>query len=296
MIDISVVICTYNRCESLKSTLDSFLKQECDGTFDYEVIIVDNNSKDKTKNVVESYNQKFNSHLKYVFEQNQGLSYARNRGIKESKGKIIAFTDDDCIVERRWLLKIWTKFKDNNDIDVILGNGFWENGKPIYEKGDMDILRGNGLNMSFRSQIFKEIALFDVFLGPGSMGCSADDTEFIYRLSKRNKKIVFCDEITIVHKHRVDLSEERNIFYRDVKGHMIFLLKHALRERDSYALKTIYWSVCKMLSGLFNAIKSNNLKRVRWKLVHLRGIFVGLTKGIYIWLIISPLKDQYAKS
>lgn len=82
---ISIIISTYNRCESLKDTLDSLLNQEIDGSFDYEVIITDNNSKDKTKEVVESCKEKFNGRLRYLFEPQQGKSYALNRAIKESK-------------------------------------------------------------------------------------------------------------------------------------------------------------------------------------------------------------------
>jgi len=80
---ISVIICTYNRCESLKDTLDSLLAQECDGTFNWEVIVVDNNSKDRTKEVVESYMHKFGGKLRYLFEPRQGKSHALNKEIKK---------------------------------------------------------------------------------------------------------------------------------------------------------------------------------------------------------------------
>jgi len=108
----SVIIATFNRCESLRSTLDSFLTQELCASFDYEIIIVDNNSKDETKKVFESYSLRFNSKLKYIFEPCQGKSHALNTGIKEARGEIIALTDDDCIMDKRWLYSLYVAFRD----------------------------------------------------------------------------------------------------------------------------------------------------------------------------------------
>ena len=103
---ISIIIATYNRRSHLILTLESLLKQQTDASFEYEVIVVDNNSNDATKTAVESEFSKWNGRLKYFLEPNKGKSYAMNKGINESKGQIIAFTDDDVIVDPRWLLNI----------------------------------------------------------------------------------------------------------------------------------------------------------------------------------------------
>lgn len=108
---ISVIICTYNRHESLKDTLNSLITQERDGSFDYEVIVVDNNSNDETKRIVNAYELQANDKLKYLFEPKQGKSYALNRGILESRGEAIAFTDDDAVADRNWVREIWLTFK-----------------------------------------------------------------------------------------------------------------------------------------------------------------------------------------
>lgn len=100
-IDISVVICTYNRVQLLPGILDGLLRQELDPQW-FEVIVVDNNSTDATRTVVESYS---NSpvHIKYCLELKQGLANARNRGWKEARGAYIAYVDDDCQVPPEWL-------------------------------------------------------------------------------------------------------------------------------------------------------------------------------------------------
>src|SRR3972149_142120 len=99
---ISVVVCTYNRCEDLRRALQSLILQDFPAT-DYEILVVDNNSIDKTKDVVGNFLKISSSNVKYVFETAQGLSHARNRGIKEAKGEIISFIDDDVIVAKDWL-------------------------------------------------------------------------------------------------------------------------------------------------------------------------------------------------
>jgi len=104
--DISIVICTYNRSALLKKALDSVLNINTRPEISYEVIVIDNNSTDDTQSVVKSNEPKFDGRLKCFIELNKGLSNARNRGIKESEGGIIVFTDDDVKVDRDWILSI----------------------------------------------------------------------------------------------------------------------------------------------------------------------------------------------
>ena len=95
---ISVVVCTYNRAESLRETIYSLLKQDLKAV-PMEILVVDNNSSDNTKNVVASFGEGNQFPIRCVFEGQQGLGYARNTGIQAAKGEIIAFIDDDIEVE-----------------------------------------------------------------------------------------------------------------------------------------------------------------------------------------------------
>ena len=95
MIRLSLVIATYNRAEQLMVTLGSVAMQNAEAE-SWECIVVDNNSSDNTRERVEAFKSKHNSlNIRYIFEQNQGLSYARNAGIVASRGDIVAFIDDD---------------------------------------------------------------------------------------------------------------------------------------------------------------------------------------------------------
>lgn len=98
---ISVIVCTYNRAETLQRMLSSFFLQRHLDEIDHELIVIDNNSRDATRSVAESHLTQ--PHHRYVFEPRQGLSAARNRGVLEARGQYLAFLDDDVIVGSLWL-------------------------------------------------------------------------------------------------------------------------------------------------------------------------------------------------
>jgi glycosyltransferase involved in cell wall biosynthesis len=221
LVSISVIIATYNRCESLKDTLNSLLAQEGSGSFDYEILVIDNNSKDKTKEVVESYLSKFNGKIRYLFEPKQGKTFALNRAIKEAKGEILAFTDDDVIIDKEWLLNIFECFK-KYDCDGIGGRILplylesapkWVKdnrallGGPIanYDYGkDTQIYNNNfqpfvGSNMSFKKYCFDKVGLFRTDFGPGTAYWS-DDTEFFMRVEAFSKNLYYCGKALVWHK------------------------------------------------------------------------------------------------
>ena len=96
---ITLIICTYNREKYIGPLLDSVAKNDYPTT-DYEIVLVDNNCTDNTRGVCEQF---ATAHpeitLRYVVETEQGLSAARNKGIKEAKGDIIIYVDDDALVD-----------------------------------------------------------------------------------------------------------------------------------------------------------------------------------------------------
>lgn len=225
MIKISVIICTYNRYESLKNTLNSLLSQECDKGFDYEVIVVDNNSEDKTKETVESYIPKFNGKLRYLFEPRQGKSYALNTGIKESKGEIISFTDDDVLPDKCWLSNLHQTFKETNAV-CIGGNvkPKWNCQKPkwlevkglfslqgplcINDRGNeiSDNINPVGCNMAIRKDIFDKYGGFRTDLQRVGNGLiSGEDTVFCQGLRNEGEKIVYNPNALVYHV----ISQER---------------------------------------------------------------------------------------
>lgn len=101
----SIVIATYNRAGDLAGTLDSLAALRPDGP--WEVVVVDNNSTDGTRGVVEAAAARFPVELRYVFERQQGRSPALNAGIRASRGAVVVTTDDDVRVPASWLNEAW---------------------------------------------------------------------------------------------------------------------------------------------------------------------------------------------
>ena len=89
----TVVLCTYNRCESLAKALASTACLQLPGSVDWEVLVVDNNSSDRTREVAEEYCRRSPGHFRYLFEPRQGKSHALNTGIREARGDVIAFIE-----------------------------------------------------------------------------------------------------------------------------------------------------------------------------------------------------------
>jgi glycosyltransferase involved in cell wall biosynthesis len=119
--DVSVVISTFNRSPSLLFTLDSLRHQFVEDDLDYEVLVVDNNSTDDTRVVVEELIAGGYSRLRYIFEARQGVSFGRNAGIAAARAPIVAFTDDDNDVGRMWIATIKASLDAHPDVDVLGG-------------------------------------------------------------------------------------------------------------------------------------------------------------------------------
>jgi GT2 family glycosyltransferase len=116
--EISVVISTYNRRDSLARTIESVLAQT--DAPEYELIVVDNRSTDRTAPLIKEYVYR-SDRVRYVFEPKQGVAYGRNAGIGRAVAPIIAFTDDDVVVSANWLKAIHTAFEEKPQFGCIGG-------------------------------------------------------------------------------------------------------------------------------------------------------------------------------
>ena len=112
--NITVILCTYNRYESLAKALDSLAALVVPETVEWNVLVVDNNSSDGTRAIVERFCQRYPSRFHYLFEPRQGKSYALNAGIHEASGEVLAFVDDDVIVEATWLQNLTSPLQNTD--------------------------------------------------------------------------------------------------------------------------------------------------------------------------------------
>jgi len=185
---VSIVICTHNRVESLnKLALKSISKLRY---INYEVIIIDDASTDRTEETIKKYQNKM-TNLKYIKNnKSRGLCFVRNLGVKNSKGEIIAFTDDDCIVDKNWLKELVKPYLKDKEIMVVGGTTYIRNTKKIFIQGWI-----SGCNMSFRKEVFNRF-LFDTNLKYSHLH---DETDLIYRIKNKNLKMHITNKAIIKH-------------------------------------------------------------------------------------------------
>jgi glycosyltransferase involved in cell wall biosynthesis len=179
----SVLIATYNRAGDLRDTLSSLASLQPDGP--WEVIVIDNNSSDETRLVVESSAPGFPAPLRYCFEQKQGRSPALNTGIAAARGEIIVTTDDDVRVPAEWLQSA-SRALAELQCDYVGGRvlPIWGAARPAWlpdrggkqwavvallDYGNQPLEFGArvplGVNMAFRRDAFERAGGFDPEIG-----------------------------------------------------------------------------------------------------------------------------------
>src|SRR5205085_3185164 len=214
----SVVIATYNRADELPRTLQSLAAVEVPEP--WEVLIVDNNSKDNTREVVREAQKTFPVPLHYLQETQQGRSAALNTGIKAAQGEIIAVTDDDVRLEPNWLTNAEEALK-RLDCDYLGGKALplWGGERPswipearcihwaviaLLDYGPEPIPLGDyvplGVNMVFRREAFDRAGLWDNTLGRKAGTLPGQEVrEWVQRARAANVKGFYSPNLVVHH-------------------------------------------------------------------------------------------------
>jgi len=224
--DLSVVLCTYNRADQLPAALDALLSQI--GNVSYEVVVVDNNSRDGTAALVRGLAEQ-DARIRYEFEAKQGLSNARNRGIAVARAPIIAFTDDDVRVAHRWAEQILLAFAANRDIDYIGGRvlprwmqppprwltaAHWSplalqdyGAEPFVTSRELAICLV-GANLAFRRRVFDRLGGFTPELGRIKDGIgSTEDHDMQLRIWRAGMRGLYTPSVVAI----ADVTPDRMV-------------------------------------------------------------------------------------
>ena len=217
--DASIIVCTYNRAESLRDTLRALRAQQVPGARQWEVIVVDNNSKDHTRKLVGEAQREWPL-LRYEFEQAQGLSHARNKGIAVAQGDVLLFTDDDVVPEPDWM-EVTLNGLEKTNADACGGYiaPIWETPPPAWlterfygflairtdHTDDYPITSATqapfGANMAIKKSVFDQVGLFDTSRGrKGNVLASGEDGELFERILAADFKAIFLGQSRVHHK------------------------------------------------------------------------------------------------
>ncbi len=223
---VSVVVCTRDRPIDLKSCLESILNID---PAPGETIVIDNApASELTRHVVGEF-----SGVRYVQEPRPGLDWARNRGLLESKGEIVAFTDDDVIVDTRWIgelvramdsqpkpgivtglivpLEFESEAQEQFEIYGGFGRGF-EQRSFFHPRGEGPMPwkfagtghLGSGANMAIHREVFEHLGGFAPELDTGTATEGGGDLEMYYRTLKGGYSITYHPSALVWHRHRED--------------------------------------------------------------------------------------------
>ena len=218
---ISVIICTYNREEFLPNLIKSITQQTLDKQ-QYEILFINNNSTDQTETLCQQYIQQYSAwSIRYFVETQQGLSYARNRGITEAQGEYITFADDDALLAPDFLQQVCNHLDQHPDIAEVGGPIYLKYlGKiPAWENPYMNSLLGyfhpsstsyqmkrknkkypRGSNMTFRTHIFSTCGHFNVALGRVKrIMLGGEEKDIAFRILDQQKKISYIPEAIVYH-------------------------------------------------------------------------------------------------
>lgn len=214
-IKLSIIICTYNRDKYLPAALESLVNQ-VDISDDLEIIIVNNNSSDETEKICREF---IHNHpelnLKLENETKQGLSFARNEGIRNASGQLVSFMDDDASAEPDYSKNLIKAFESYPDFDAVGGKVipvYPDNTEPAWMSKNLWGLVAkvdygekfsefynrkypSGCNMAFRKKVFIETGLFNTDLTYRS-----DDKYIFGKLRQFGKHVLYAPNVIVNHR------------------------------------------------------------------------------------------------
>jgi glucosyl-dolichyl phosphate glucuronosyltransferase len=216
---ISVILCTYNRSESLAKALESAAALKLPQALEWEVLVVDNKSTDRTRDVVDDFCRRDPNHFRYLFESQQGKSYALNAGIREASGEVLAFMDDDVTVEPTWLNNLVAPLLDGEWAGsggrILPEQSFipppWLPREERYALAPLVMFDCGpnacdlseppfGTNMAFRREMFEKYGRFRTDLGPRpGAEIRSEDTEFGRRLLTGGERLRYEPSAVVYH-------------------------------------------------------------------------------------------------
>jgi len=299
---LCIAICTKDRAQRLARLLNSLMPVIGASRFRVtEVLVVDNASVDSaTRDVVAGF-----SGLRYVFEPCAGLDFARNAAVRHATGNLLAFLDDDVVVDRDWLDGLFNAWRGCPDaggftglvlpyrldteaqVQFELRGGFGRGfepktfhaasaDNPLHPVGSGVI--GAGCNMAFDRSLLLSLGGFDEALDTGAPLPGGGDLDIFYRVLRSGRAMVYEPRYAVYHEHRETLPQLRRQYWTWGLGFMAFLAKSrrsdpALKRKQSAILR---WWLLDKLADLGVAACRLRIDELRFLSAELWGGLVGM--------------------
>ena len=237
---VTIAICTWNRAELLAQTLNHLRELRIPEGLRWEVLVVDNNSTDRTRETVETLRSALP--LRYVFEPKPGISHARNRALREAASSFLLFTDDDVLVDPGWMvaaLETWRRFPDATmvggpiepwfpspvDPDMAAAFPVFANGFCGLDHGPVEraLSPGSDLytaNLAIQPRMLGQMS-FDESLGhTGKELVGGEDLDFVRRIHRRGDLVAWSPAMRVRHyvdPRRMTLAYVKRFYFDDAR-------------------------------------------------------------------------------
>lgn len=298
--EFSIIIPTYNGVERISAVLNVLINQKGLLGRYYEIIVIDDGSQKKSKIIVEDFIRKRpDIKITYIwYEKNRGPAFAKNIGIKISRGKFICFTDDDCIVSYDWLKKIKESFEKHPE---IAGVGGWY--KPIgtilcqpsvydrfiYWYHIPEILRehksvtftgnkvGNTGNVCYRKSALLAIGGFNHYFRYPSL----EDWELKMRMHKSRFSLLFLPSLEALHKKNLGLiGFIHHFFLRGWASYLLYSIHPDLSQFNITAYNRWIFSIYDFPHWFY---KKNFATLTNVKFSY-KFAFLNIMRNFYLWM------------
>jgi glycosyltransferase involved in cell wall biosynthesis len=315
---VTVVVCTRDNTALLSACLESLSRLDYPNL---DIVIIDNAPvSDSTKCLVTTKYQ----NMRYFREERPGLDWARNRAIIEARGEIIAYTDDDVVVDKGWITALVRIFGQNSEVMAVtglvvpyeletesqelfelysgFGRGFdrkWirvdsRSGKKLATLHGGTGKFGTGANMAFRLKLFEEIGSFDPALDVGTVTNGGGDLDMFFRVLKEGHTLVYEPNAIVRHCHRRNYAELRAQMTNWGIGFFSYLTRNALAypdERVAFVKLGLWWFYKKIHAVLISYAYPSCLRDLYKAELH--GSFIGLFRYYKACSAMKRIVDKF---
>lgn len=268
-IDVTLLLCTRNRAASLMATLASITRAALRARdVAIEIIVVDNGSTDETPSLLAQWQATQSFPVRLMREDRPGLARARNVGLAQRNGTILAMTDDDCIVHADYFTALVRAFDRMEGPTIIGGRILLGNPADLpvtikLEDHPMVAPPGGfpggfvmGANLTMHSEVLNRIGTFDERFGAGAPFVAAEDTDLLFRANKAGIPVRYDPTIIVDHHHgRRHVSEETRLLAGYSFGDGALYAKHLMTDRR--VVRTMLADLCNIRLDILRPVRTH---------------------------------------
>jgi GT2 family glycosyltransferase len=294
MPQLSLIVGVFDAERNLPLLFDSIERAAENADVSWEAVLVDNNSRDRSLAMMREFATRAKVPVTVLSETRQGVSFARNAGLRAATGDILAVVDSDCILAPDWAAALARTFADAPDLAMIGGR------VELYNDADLPIsirrsrtpvevtvaefnfLDIPGCNLAFRRALLDRIGPYDVRLGPGTRVGMGEDVDLVYRAARAGGRVRYVPEVVIYHNHGRSRPEQfQRVEWTYAIGKGAFFAKHMLRGRHPF-FKRCYWELRALMrpAGPPDPSRGPSLPPARVLRAFLRGAYLQVTDEI----------------